>query len=135
MKVRFRLAEKDWPNHERGDEWFTVDLLLSELDDMSWDDLDALERETQISAYQLVEVERRSATARYLRVAAWLARRFAGITEPYDGFKPNVRRMEWHVVQGGDADPPEGTPSDSSTASPSEPSSSTGTPPSPATST
>lgn len=134
-KVRFRLAEKDWPTYQRGDEWFTVDLLLSELDDMSWDDLDAFEREIGTSAYLLVESERRSATARYLRVAAWLARRFAGITEPYAEFKPNVRLMEWHVVEGGDADPPVGTPSDLSTESPSEPSFSTGIPPSPESST
>lgn len=116
-RVRIRLAEQDWKRFERGDEWFTVDGKLAELDDMSWDELDAVERETDVSVYRLVEIERRAVTAKYLRVLAWLARRFAGVAEPYDGFKPNVRRLEMRIAEdedepkAGDVDPPADTPS------------------------
>lgn len=120
-KVRLRLAEQDWKRFDRGDEWFTVDGQLAELDDMTWDELDAIERDTDVSVYRLVEIERRAVTVRYLRVLAWLARRFAGIAEPYDGFKPNVRRLEMRIGEdepkASDVDPPADTPSPSSTVS------------------
>lgn len=115
-KVRLRLSEKDRPEYERGDEWFVIDAMLSELDELPWDELDAIERQLQLSVTWLVEVERRSLTVRYLRALAWLARRFAGIKEPYAEFKPNVRKLESEPVDdlepadAGDADPPEDTP-------------------------
>lgn len=133
-KLRLRLAEKDRPDYERGDEWFTVHGDLRELDDLPWDDLDALERELEFSAYVLTQVERRAVTARYWRALLWLARRFAGIVEPYATFKPNIRRMEMEPVDDdlgeGDADPPADTPSGSPATSPSASPSSPSTPPS-----
>lgn len=116
-KIRVRLSEKDRPDYDRGDEWFTIDAMLGDLDELPWDELDAIERQLDMSVMWLVEVERRGLTVRYWRALAWLARRFAGVDEPYAGFKPNVRRLESETVDdepepapAGDADPPEGTP-------------------------
>jgi hypothetical protein len=101
-EIRVRLGKNDRTQHARGDEWFPVDLVLSNLDDTPWDDIDEIEQEygQPISALRL-------GTARHLRVMVWLARRRSGIVEAFSGFKPHVYSLEYDgAVEADDADPP-----------------------------
>jgi hypothetical protein len=117
-EIRVRLGDKDRPEYERGDEWFPADLLLSNLDDLAWDDIDQVEQEYG-QPISMVRV----GTVRHLRLMMWVARRRAGIVEPFARFKPVVQRFEYDgPVEGGDADPPD--PSDPSGSAADTPSSS-----------
>lgn len=140
-KIQVRLAEKDRADRERGGEWFEADAQLAELDDLTWDELDTVERETNSSALLLVQLERRALTARYWRVLLWLARRAGGVTEDFAGFKPSVTphgRGDPDVIAvpaedpesagADDADPPEDTPPTSAGSGESQTPSTSSTP-------
>lgn len=108
--AKVRLGEKDRPDYERGDEWFDVELDLAGTDELPWDVLDGIEQ--VLGGQSLFTL--RFYSARHLRVAMWMARRSAGVTEPFAKFKPNPYAYQWDTTDAdepepaaaGDADPP-----------------------------
>lgn len=106
--AKFRLGGKDQPAYERGDEWFDADLALGGTDDLPWDVLDQVEQAFGGQSVFTLKFY----SARHLRVAMWLARRSAGVTEPFGKFKPNPYTYEWDAIEDAepaaadDADPP-----------------------------
>lgn len=86
---RIRLAESDWPKYERGDEWFTLELIPESLTKLPADIVEEFEETTNqglITFYRRLSQERLSSA----RQALWLARRLGGVIEPYDQFHPDV---------------------------------------------
>lgn len=99
--AKVRLGEKDRPDYERGDEWFDIDLTLAGTDELPWDLLDAVE---QVLGGQSI-FTLKFYSARHLRVAMWMARRSAGVVEPFARFKPNPYAFEWETTDTDDPEP------------------------------
>ncbi|HEY0643870.1 MAG TPA: hypothetical protein VGD39_10660 [Nocardioides sp.] len=112
---RFQLHPDDHETY--GDAWYTYDeaaivrLPVGEQRD--------IERQTGMSLLQMF-TRGRNAFIDGLTAQMWVARRMAGVTEPFDGFSPIVLLSTWE--EGGDADPPADSPSSSRRAA-SKPSS------------
>jgi hypothetical protein len=129
-----RLGKADWDRFERGDEWVLFD--DEHLYDSTPDELDQLER--AMGGYRIYRflAEWEEVGAQAMRAALWLARRRAGITEPWANFQPQVMRIDSRrpaLDPGeGDAVPPEQPSPYSSTGDEPETSSSTSDPGSPA---
>lgn len=108
MSFEFQLGEADRPRYARGDEWFRHD--EEALYDSTPDQLAELEE--AMGGYRvarmLADVD--SAGAQALRAAFFIARRQAGVVEPWASFQPLVLRASWRPspaqAEAGDADPP-----------------------------
>lgn len=112
MAVELRLGDEDRAKYG-GPEWIEFDQDL--LDDLDADVLDRLEREMDMSVFQLRYVEMRARTGRALRASVWLARQLSGDPElkkpTYAEFKIKPLHVRARPV-GGDDDA--GPPDDSS---------------------
>lgn len=126
-KVWVRLHPDDQPDYERGGEWVETGWPLRDgvpvmwpvgIDDLPWDDHVAIRRELGREWTEL-----QPGGMDWVRLCIWMARRRAGITEPFADFKP--RPYGFQVDQegdeseaaAGDADPPARSPSTSAAAS------------------
>lgn len=99
--VRFRLHADDHGKY--GAEWYVYDenailrLPVGELRD--------IERAVGTPIIDVMNRGRQSYVDGTL-AQMWIARRMAGITEPFADFEPLVMLADWEVVPAADADPP-----------------------------
>lgn len=106
--TRFRFCEED--REKYGDQWFEYNeaaiarLPVGEMVD--------IEREVGMSL-PLVFHRVRGAYADGNLAATWVARRVAGVVEPFADYAPLVFLAEWDRAPAGDVDPPEGSASSS----------------------
>lgn len=109
MSFEFQLGEADQERYQRGDEWFRHDETV--LYDSTPDQLAELEE--AMGGYRIARMlaDVDSAGAQALRAAFFIARRRAGVVEPWASFQPLVLRASWRTpppaqAEAGDADPP-----------------------------
>lgn len=105
--LRLRMCAADQKRYG-GPEW--VDYRYDEVIDLPFDEVTTVEDTIGFSMARLSGVERPRYTARGLRAMLWIARRMAGESDDWVGFKPNVQRLDVLPVfdEAGDAgDPPD----------------------------
>lgn len=106
--VRFRLAEDD---HERyGSDWYVHD--ESAVLRIPARELIEIERQVGMTVLAMLNRSRLDFADGNLAVM-WVARRLAGVVEPFDEFAPLVVLAEWERLPAADVDPPASTPSSS----------------------
>lgn len=117
-KIHLRAEESRWGSMERGDEWFTIDAALRDLDDLPLQEIVAIEAALDPMSAHLIVVEGLRMTFQYKRSMLWIARRLAGISESYADFHPGLLvavRVDGN--KAADADPPVRSPRDSAATS------------------
>ncbi|MGA4726295.1 hypothetical protein ACPB67_02645 [Micromonospora taraxaci] len=99
--VRFRLHEDD---HERyGADWYVYD--ESAVLRVPARELIEIERQIGVTVLTMLNRSRQDFADGNLAVM-WVARRLAGVVEPFAEFTPLVMLAEWERLPAADVDPP-----------------------------
>ncbi|MEW2442784.1 hypothetical protein [Micromonospora marina] len=118
--IRVRLDGEDRKRYGGPDAPLPEELVLDTewLKDLAAGELDAIERETDLSLAGLLTViePRLSTLSAFRRAVAWLAARNSGHPLPYDGFQPRLLRAQFVQEEVAEAGPPAGPSERSSEA-------------------
>lgn len=99
--MRFRFHPDD---HERyGSDWVVYD--EAALTRLPWRELVEIELQIGMGVSVMMRRARRGFTDADA-AAMWIARRLAGVDEPFDDFAPMVLLADWAEMPAGDGDPP-----------------------------